>query len=82
MAMEYVQICKNFVSHVDGSISCSAFSYTQAYLISPDESGYIDLFLRGGFDSESFAVGFGGALLCWAIGVSFGLVASVMRKCK
>lgn len=82
MALEYVQVCKTFSNHADGSISCSSFQFVHAYLIPSESSGSIDLFINGGFDTDTFMLGFMGVLLCWSIGLVAGMCVSVMRKIK
>lgn len=82
MAVVAVQACLAWVSNPDGSLSCSQLAWQQAYLIPPEAAGYVDILVSGGFSPEAFGVGFGGTLLVFAIGLSGGMVASVLRRMR
>ena len=82
MSTVAVQVCMSWVNHPDGSLSCSQLGWQQAYLIPPEAAGYVDILVSGGFSPEAFGVGFGGTLLAFAIGLSGGMVASVLRRMR
>jgi len=82
MSVVAVQVCTNWITNDDSSISCAQLAWQQAYLIPPDAAGYVDILVSGGFHAESFAIGFGGTMLCWAIGLSGGMVASILRRMR
>jgi hypothetical protein len=82
MTLVAVQVCTNFVTNSDSSISCGSTAWQQAVLIPPEAAGYVDILVSGGFSPESFVVGFGGTLLVFAIGLSGGMVASILRRMR
>jgi hypothetical protein len=80
-----VQVCMEWVTNVtDGvpSMSCSQLGWQQAYLIPPEAAGYVDILVSGGFSPEAFAIGFGGVLLTFVIGLSGGWIASILRRMR
>lgn len=40
----------------------------------------INLILNGGFSAEAFNIGFGGIISLWIIGLTTGIIISMMRK--
>lgn len=82
MPVVNVQVCTSFIAHEDASISCGSLAWQQAVLIPPEAAGYVDLIVSGGFSPESFAIGFGGTLLVFVIGLSGGMVASILRRMR
>lgn len=82
MAVVAVQVCMSWVSNPDSSLTCSQFGWQQAYLIPPEAAGYVDILVSGGFSPKAFAVGFSGTLLMFAIGLSGGMVASILRRMR
>jgi hypothetical protein len=40
----------------------------------------INLLLNGGFSAEAFSIGFGGIVSLWIIGLTSGIIISIMRK--
>ncbi|SDF75148.1 hypothetical protein [Phytopseudomonas seleniipraecipitans] len=81
MSVVAVQVCMEWVSS-DSSMTCTQLGWQQAYLIPPEAAGYVDILVAGGFSPEAFAVGFGGTLLVFAIGLSGGMVASILRRMR
>lgn len=81
MSVVAVQVCMEWVSS-DSSMACTQLGWQQAYLIPPEAAGYVDILVAGGFSPEAFAVGFGGTLLVFAIGLSGGMVASILRRMR
>lgn len=77
-----VQVCMEWVTNADASISCSQLGWQQAYLIPPEAAGYVDILVSGGFSAEAFAIGFGGVLLTFVIGLSGGWIASILRRMR
>jgi len=77
-----VQVCTSWTMNADDSMSCGALAWQQAYLIPPEAAGYVDILVSGGFDAQSFAVGFGGVLMVFAIGLSAGWIASILRRMR
>lgn len=82
MSVVAVQVCMQWVTHSDSSLSCSQLGWQQAYLIPPEAAGYVDILVSGGFSPTAFGVGFGGTLLVFAIGLSGGMVASILRRMR
>lgn len=82
MSVVAVQVCMQWTANADASVSCSQYGWQQAYLIPPEAAGYVDILVSGGFSPEAFAIGFGGTLMAFAIGVSGGFVASVLRRMR
>lgn len=82
MALVWVQGCSSWVTNPDATTSCAALEWHQAYLIPPEAAGYVDILVSGGFSPEAFAVGFGGTLLVFAVGLSGGMVASILRRMR
>lgn len=82
MALAWVQTCSQWLTNPDSSTSCASIEWQQAVLIPPDAAGYVDILVSGGFSPEAFAVGFGGTLLVFAVGLSGGMVASILRRMR
>lgn len=82
MSVVAVQVCMQWVTHSDNSLSCTQLGWQQAYMIPPEAAGYVDILVSGGFSPEAFAVGFGGTLLVFAVGLSGGMVASILRRMR
>ncbi|WP_146139999.1 hypothetical protein [Marinobacterium halophilum] len=63
--------------------TCDAVSLVpDVYLFSSAAVQNIDLLLNGGFDRDSFGLGFVGFLSLFAIGLATGLVVSQIRKLR
>lgn len=82
MTVTYLQTCSQWANQPDGSLICSQLEWQRAFLIPPEAAGYVDILVSGGFSPEAFAVGFGGTLLVFAIGLSGGMVASILRRMR
>lgn len=82
MAVVSVQACTSWVTNPDTTVSCAALEWQQAYLIPPEAAGYVDLLVSGGFSPEAFSVGFGGTLLVFAVGLSGGMIATILRRMR
>lgn len=78
----FVQVCASWITNTDGTASCSAWTWTQAYLLPPEAEGQIDLLIQGGFSPELFTKGFLGTLSLFAIGFGVGIVVSQLRKLR
>lgn len=81
MSVVAVQVCMEWVS-TDSSMNCTQLGWQQAYLIPPEAAGYVDILVSGGFSPEAFAIGVGGTLLTFAIGLSGGMVATILRRMR
>ena len=82
MALKFIQACSSWTTNPDGSASCSAYEWVQAYLLPPEVEGQLDLLIQGGFSSDLFQVGFLGTLSLFAVGFGVGLIVSVIRKAR
>lgn len=83
MALVWVQGCESFATDPETSaLYCANLEWHQTYLIPPEAAGYVDILVSGGFSPEAFGIGFGGTLMAFAIGLSGGLVASVLRRMR
>jgi len=51
-------------------------------LFTPAEVDTVNLLLNGGFDAESFGIGFGGIISLWITGLAIGMIISQVRKVK
>ena len=71
---EYIQVCASFSELGE----CLQREWVLAYLPSTEA----DLVSFYGFDREAFALGFGGTLSLFGIGLAVGLVLSLMRKAR
>lgn len=81
MSVVAVQVCTKWSSSSLG-MYCIQHEWRQAYLIPPEAAGYVDILVSGGFSPTAFGVGFGGTLLVFAIGLSGGMVASILRRMR
>lgn len=67
----------------EATASCDAVSLVpDVYLFSNQSLQQIDLLLNGGFDPQSFGIGFMGVLSLFAIGLATGIIVSQMRKLR
>lgn len=82
MSVAAVQVCMQWVTNSDNSLSCTQLGWQQAYMIPPEAAGYVDILVAGGFSPEAFGIGFVGTLLLFAIGLSGGMVASILRRMR
>ncbi|WP_447589984.1 hypothetical protein [Aquipseudomonas campi] len=82
MTVAAIKVCLHWASQPDGSLICTQFGWQETALIPPEVADNIDLMVSGGFSPEGFAVGFVGTLLLFAIGVSGGAVASILRRVR
>ncbi len=53
---------------------------TEFLVFTKSEIESINLVLNGGFSSEAFGVGFGGIISLWIIGLTTGIIISIIRK--
>ncbi|WP_236209239.1 hypothetical protein [Pseudomonas tohonis] len=81
MSVVAVQVCTKWHNGLLGTY-CIQQEWRQAYLIPPEAAGYVDILVSGGFSPTAFGVGFGGTLLVFAIGLSGGMVASILRRMR
>ena len=49
-------------------------------VFTPSEIESINLILNGGFSLEAFSIGFGAIISLWIIGLTTGIIISMMRK--
>lgn len=77
MAVSNILVCSRFVNG-----ECQLQEYVQGYVLPASASDQLDLLFQGGFSPKGFALGFGGMLSLFAVGMSVGIVISVLRKLK
>lgn len=82
MSVVAVQVCLEWATNPDNSVSCTQLAWQQAFLIPPEASGYVDILVSGGFSPEAFGIGFVGVLTVFASGLGFGWIASLLRKAR
>ncbi len=82
MSVVAVQVCLEWVTNPDSSMSCTQLAWQQAFLIPPEAAGYIDILVSGGFSPEAFGVGFIGVLTVFVVGLSGGWIASILRRMR
>ncbi|THG82152.1 hypothetical protein E5198_10320 [Pseudomonas sp. A-1] len=82
MAVEFIQVCRSWVTHQDGSLGCNTFEWVQGYVLPPEVSGHLDLLVQGGFSADLFKIGFLGTLSLFATGFGIGLIVAQLRKLK
>lgn len=82
MATQPVLTCSQFTTSSDGAVSCTAQTWVDAYVVTPEQQGQLDLLTQGGFDSSTFSLFFGATLLMFATGFAVGIVISQLRKIR
>jgi len=56
--------------------------WCEVVIFTPAEIDSVNLLLNGGFDAESFGIGFGGIITLWITGLTIGMIISHIRKVK
>ncbi len=82
MTVAAIQACTDWITNADGSVSCTAFEWQQTYLIPPEASAYVDILVSGGFDAQSFGIGFFGVMGVFVTGLAGGWIASLLRRMR
>ncbi|WP_268796411.1 hypothetical protein [Pseudomonas huanghezhanensis] len=82
MSSQSVLACSQFTTSSDGSISCTQQTWTETYVLSPDEQAQLELVIGGGFDAGTFTLFFNATLALFAIGFGVGIIISQIRKAK
>lgn len=82
MSVVAVQVCLDWITNGDNSMSCTRLAWQQAYLIPPEAAGYVDILVSGGFSPEAFGVGFVGVLSVFCTGLAGGWIASILRRMR
>lgn len=49
MSVAAVQVCMQWVTNPDNSLSCTQLGWQQAYMIPPEAAGYVDILVSGDF---------------------------------
>ena len=81
MALELIAVC-NDVGAVSGVTSCIDIVYKSASVLPPNAESNIELLLLGGFDPDVVQLGFIGVVSLWVVGLTVGLIASLVRKMR
>jgi len=79
MSLELIAVCKD-TGAVDGATVCNNIVYQSASVLPPNAESNIELLLLGGFDPEVVKLGIIGVVSLWVVGLTVGLMASLVRK--
>lgn len=82
MPSQSVLVCSQFSQSPEGPITCDAQTWTETYVVTPEQQAQLDLVINGGFDPEIFTFFFSATLMLFATGFAVGIIISQLRKMR
>ncbi|MEE5058202.1 hypothetical protein V2J93_05345 [Pseudomonas alliivorans] len=82
MSTQSVLICSAFQTSAEGVITCSSQTWSETYVVTPEQQAQLDLLITGGFDTEIFLQFFWGTIMLFIVGFGTGIIISQVRKIR
>ncbi|RMW30560.1 hypothetical protein ALO95_200361 [Pseudomonas syringae pv. antirrhini] len=82
MPTQSVLVCSRFSTSSEGVTSCDSQTWSETYVVTPEQQAQLDLLINGGFDTDVFLQFFWGTIMLFIVGFSAGLIISIVRKIR
>ncbi|RMO58535.1 hypothetical protein ALQ37_200046 [Pseudomonas syringae pv. aptata] len=82
MPTQSVLVCSRFSTSSEGVTSCDAQTWSETYVVSPEQQAQLELLITGGFDTEIYLQFFWGTIGLFVVGFAAGIIISQVRKIR
>ncbi|RMM82992.1 hypothetical protein ALQ71_200111 [Pseudomonas coronafaciens pv. striafaciens] len=82
MPTKSVLVCGSFSTSPEGVTTCDSQTWSETYVVTPEQQAQLELLITGGFDTEIYLQFFWGTIMLFIVGFSAGLIISQVRKIR
>ncbi len=82
MPTQSVLVCSRFSTSSEGVTSCDAQTWSETYVVTPEQQAQLELLITGGFDTEIYLQFFWGTIGLFVVGFAAGIIISQVRKIR
>lgn len=82
MPTQSVLVCGRFSTSSDGVTTCDSQTWSETYVVTPEQQAQLELLITGGFDTEIYLQFFWGTIGLFVVGFAAGIIISQVRKIR
>lgn len=82
MPTQSVLVCSRFSTSSEGVTSCDAQTWSETYVVTPEQQAQLELLITGGFDTDIYLQFFWGTIGLFVVGFAAGIIISQVRKIR
>lgn len=82
MPTQSALVCSRFSTSSEGVTSCDSQTWSETYVVSPEQQAQLELLITGGFDTEIYLQFFWGTIGLFVVGFAAGIIISQVRKIR